>query len=81
MYNRIWGVYMKRINSIRQIKKHVKPPFDRYLPFTVYTYTDSFYDRQKGIFIDKADVYYVCGNFKSKTVTVSFKRRKPITDD
>lgn len=72
---------MKRINSIRQIKKHVKPPFDRYLPFTVYTYTDTLYDGRKGFYIDKVDVYYHCGDFKSKTVTISFKRRKSIGDD
>ena len=72
---------MKRINSIRQIKKHVKPPFDRCLPFIEYTYTDTFYDKRKGVFVDKVDAYYACGDFKSKTVTISFKRHKSIGDD
>ena len=72
---------MKRINNTRQIKKHVKPPFDRYLPFVEYTYIDTFYDGRKGIFIDKFEAYYEYGSFKSKTVTVSFSRRESIGDD
>lgn len=72
---------MKRIHNTRQIKKHVKPPFDRYLPFVEYTYTDTFYDKRKGVFIDKVEVYYTCGDFKSKTVTVSFSRHESIGDD
>ena len=72
---------MKRINSIRQLKKHLKAPFDRMFPMSVTTFTDTFYDGRKGVFIDRVEAYYFIGNFKSKTVNMSFKRRETIADD
>lgn len=71
---------MKRINSIRQVKKHLKAPFDRTLPFSVITYTDTFYDGRKGMFVDHAEGYHLYDNFKSKTVKFTFKRRETIAD-
>lgn len=72
---------MKRINSIRQVKKHLRSPFDRTLPMSVTTYTDTFYDGRKGVFVDRAEAYYLYGNFKSRTVNMTFKRRKTVADD
>lgn len=72
---------MKRINSIRQVKKHLRSPFDRTLPMSVTTYTDTFYDGRKGLFIDRAEAYYLIGDFKSKTVNMSFKRRETVTSE
>ena len=71
---------MKRTNSIRQLKKHLKPPFDRMYPFTVITYTDTFYDGRKGMFVDRSERYYLHGGFKSKTVNVNSRRRETIAD-
>lgn len=72
---------MKRIDSIRQLKKHLKPPFSRMYPFVVITYTDTFYDGRKGVFVDHSERYYLDGDFKSKTVNVSSKRRETVADD
>lgn len=72
---------MKRINSVRQIKKHLRSPFDRMLPMSVTTFTDTFYDGRKGIFVDQVEAYYLWGDFKSKTVNMSFKRREMIADN
>lgn len=71
---------MKRINSVRQVKKHLRSPFDRMLPMSVTTYTDTFYDGRKGMFVDRAEAYYLYGDFKSKTVNMSFKRRETVSD-
>ena len=71
---------MKRINSVRQIKKHLRLPFSRILPFTVITYGDTFYHTKKNAFIDHAQAYYIIGNLKSRTVDITFKRRFPIDD-
>lgn len=71
---------MKRINSVRQVKKHLRSPFDRMFPFSVITYTDTFYDGRKGTFVDRAEAYYLYGDFKSKTVNMSFKRRETVAD-
>ena len=72
---------MKRINSIRQIKKHLRSPFDRALPMSVTTYTDTFYDGRKGVFIDQVEAYYFIGDFKSKTVNMTFKRRETVASE
>lgn len=72
---------MKRINSIRQIKKHLRSPFDRTLPMSVTTYTDTFYDVRKDAFIDRAEAYYFIGDFKSKTVNMTFKRRETVASE
>lgn len=72
---------MKRINSIRQVKKHLRSPFDRTLPMSVTTYTDTFYDGRKGMFVDRAEAYYLYGNFKSKTVSMTFKRRNTVASE
>lgn len=72
---------MKRINSTRQVKKHLKAPFDRTLSMSVTTFTDTFYDGRKGVFVDRAEAYYFIGDFKSKTVTISYRRREMIADD
>lgn len=69
---------MKRINSIRQVKKHLRVPFDRTLPMSVTTYTDTFYDVRKGVFIDRAEANYLWGDFKSRTVNMTYKRRKTV---
>lgn len=74
-------IEMKRINSIRQVKKHLRSPFDRILPMSVTTYTDTFYDVRKGMFIDHAEVYYLYGDFKSRTVNMTFKRRKTVASE
>ena len=50
---------MKRIESKRQIKKHLRWPFSRYLDFSVYTYGDEYYDKKRGLFISKCHAYYV----------------------
>lgn len=71
---------MKRINSIRQIKKHLRSPFDRMFPFSVITYTDTFYDGRKGTFVDRVEGYHLYEDFKSKTVNMSFKRRETVAD-
>ncbi len=72
---------MKRINSVRQLKKHLKPPFNRmFYSFVVTTYTDTFYDGRKGIFIDRSERYYIHNGVKSKIVNVSTRRRKTIAD-
>ena len=71
---------MKRINSIRQVKKHLKAPFDRMLPMSLTTFTDTFYDGRKGVFVDRAEAYYFIGDFKSKTVKFTFKRRETVAD-
>ena len=72
---------MKRINSIRQVKKHLRSPFNRTLPMSVTKYTDTFYDVRKGMFVDYAEAYYLYGDFRSKTVSITFKRRKTVADD
>lgn len=72
---------MKRENSIRQVKKHLRSPFDRTLPMSVTTYTDTFYDVRKGVFIDRAEAYYLWGDFKSKTVNMTFKRRETLASE
>lgn len=72
---------MKRINSVRQVKKHLRSPFDRMLPMSVTTYTDTFYDGRKGMFVDRAEAYYLYGDFKSKTVNMSFKRRETVASE
>ena len=69
---------MKRINSIRQIKKHIRSPFSNVLPFIVITYCDTFYHVKKCAFIDHAEVYYIMDNCKSRTISVTFKRLSPI---
>lgn len=71
---------MKRINSIRQVKKHLKAPFDRMFPFSVITYTDTFYDGRKGTFVDRVEGYHLYEDFKSKTVKFTFKRRETVAD-
>ena len=71
---------MKRINSVRQIKKHLRLPFHRVLPFTVATYGDTFYHVKKNVFVDHAESYYEWNNFKSRTVSITFKRRPSISD-
>lgn len=71
---------MKRINSIRQIKKHLRLPFHRVLPFTVITYGDTFYHVKKNMFIDYAESYYEWDNFKSRSVNITFKRRISISE-
>lgn len=50
---------MKKIESKRQIKKHLRMPFSRYLGFSVYTYGDEYYDKMRGFFISKCHAYYV----------------------
>lgn len=72
---------MKRINSIRQVKKHLRSPFDRTLPMSVTTYTNTFYDVRKGTFVNRVEAYYLYDDFKSRTVNMTFKRRKTIADD
>lgn len=72
---------MKRIDSVRQLKKHLKSPFSRMYPFVVITYTDTFYDGRKGVFVDHSERYYLDGDFKSKTVNVSSRRRETVADD
>lgn len=72
---------MKRINSIRQVKKHLRSPFNRMLPMSVTTYTDTFYDGRKGMFVDRAEAYYLWGDFKSKTVNMTFKRRETVASE
>ena len=71
---------LKRINSIRQLKKHLRSSFNRTYPFMVITYTDTFYDGRKGVFVDRSERYYLHGGFKSKTVNVSSRRREIIAD-
>lgn len=71
---------MKRINSVRQIKKHLRQPFHRMIPFTVTTYGDTFYHVKKNAFIDYVESYYEWNNFKSRTVSITFKRHKSIGD-
>lgn len=72
---------MKRINSIRQVKKHLRSPFDRTLQMSVTTYTDTFYDGRKGTFVDHAEAYYLYGDFKSRTVNMTFKRRNTVASE
>ena len=72
---------MKRINSVRQIKKHLRLPFSRVLPFVVMTYGDTFYHTKKNVFIDHVEAYYIMGNFKSRTIHITFKRRSPIDEN
>lgn len=72
---------MKRINSIRQVKKHLRSPFDRALQMSVTTYTDTFYDVRKDLFVDRAEAYYFIGDFKSRTVNMSFKRRETVVSE
>lgn len=74
-------IEVKRINSIRQVKKHLRSPFDRTLQMSVTTFTDTFYDGRKGIFVDRAEAYYFIGDFKSKTVNISYRRREMIADN
>lgn len=50
---------MKRIESKRQIKKHLRLQFNRYLDFSVYEYGDEYYDKKRGSFISKCHAYYV----------------------
>lgn len=69
---------MKRINSIRQIKKHIRSPFSNVLPFIAITYGDTFYRVRKCAFIDHAEAYYIMDNCKSRTISVIFKRLSPI---
>lgn len=71
---------MKRINSVRQIKKHLRLPFSKLLPFTVLTYGDTLYHTKKNVFIDHVKAYYITGNFKSRTVDITFKRRSSIDE-
>ena len=71
---------MKRINSIRQVRKHLRSPFNRTLSMSVTKYIDTFYDVRKGMFVDYAESYYLYGDFKSKTVNLTFKRRKTVAD-
>ena len=71
---------MKRVNSIRQIKKHLRQPFHRMIPFTVTTYGDTFYHAKKNTFIDHAESYYEWDNFKSRSVNITFKRKLSISD-
>jgi UDP-galactopyranose mutase len=66
---------MKRINSVRQIKKHLRLPFKRVLQFTVTTYGDTFYHTKKNVLIDHVESYYIWDNFKSRIVNITFKRR------
>lgn len=72
---------MKRINSVRQVKKHLRSPFDRMFPFSVITYTDTFYDGRKGTFVDRVEGYHLYDNFKSKTVKFTFKRRETVASE
>lgn len=71
---------MKRINGIRQLKKHLRSSFNGTHSFTVIAYTDNFYDGRKGVFVDRSERYYLHGGFKSKTVNVSSRRREIIAD-
>ena len=72
---------MKRINSVRQIKKHLRLPFKRVLPFTVTIYYgDTFYHTKKNVFIDHAESYYIWDNFKSRIVNITFKRRFSVSE-
>lgn len=48
---------------------------------SVTTYTDTFYDVRKGIYVSRAECYYLWNNFKSKTVNITFRRRKTIADN
>lgn len=50
---------MKRIESKRQIKKHLRLPFNRYLDFSVHTYKGEYYDKKRGLFVSKWHAYYV----------------------
>lgn len=71
---------MKRINSVRQVKKHIRLPFSRALQFIVTTYGDTLYHVKKNAFIDHAEAYYEWNNFKSRTVNITFKRRLSVSE-
>lgn len=60
--------------SKRQIKKHLRWPFSRYLGFSVYTYGDEYYDKKRGLFIYKCHAYYV-ENGKEFHADLTFKAR------
>lgn len=71
---------MKRVNSVRQIKKRLRQPFHRMIPFTVTTYSDTFYHVKKNMFIDHAESYYEWNDFKSRSINITFKRKLSISD-
>lgn len=65
---------MKRIESKRQVKKHLRWPFSRYLDFSVYKYGDEYYDKKRGLFVSKWHAYYI-ENGKEFHADLKFKIR------
>lgn len=65
---------MKRIESKRQIKKHLRSPFNRYLDFSVHTYEGEYYDKKRWLFVSKWHTYYV-ENGKELHADLTFKTR------
>lgn len=76
---------MKRIDGVRQVKKHLRPPFNRHHAGEIIRYGDVLYDVKKGFFVDKAEACFLipnCGlRFGSRFVHITYKRRETIADD
>lgn len=76
---------MKRIDGVRQVKKHLRPPFNRYHAGEIVRYGDTIYDVRKGLFVTKAEVCFLlpnCGlQYGSRFVHITYRRRETIADD
>ena len=75
---------MKRIDGVRQVKKHLRPPFRRYHAGEIVRYGDNIYDVRKGFFVTKAETCFLLPNcnlqYGSRFVHITYRRRETIAD-
>ena len=53
---------MKRIDGVRQVKKHLRPPFRNYHAGEIIRYGDTIYDVRKGFFVTKSKTCFLLPN-------------------